>query len=206
MITIDGMVIDAALREEHSFEADVSEHPVESGADVTDHVRARPPVVSIEGIVSDTPLADDVIAARTAGETPSVEARARLFDIWNRREPITVETTVAVYTNMVMQSFSITEDADTGEACRFRATLKQIRLVKNKRTTVRVASPSGSRKVNLGSRPSPEVTDGGGGAQSPPLRATRDASQAAQHANRISLFNSNGTSNYGQFDPLAVGR
>lgn len=193
MITIDGMVVDAALREEHNFEADVSEHPVESGADITDHVRARPPIVSIEGIVSDTPLAESVIAARTAGETPSIETRARLFDIWSARKPITIETTVSQYTSMVMQSFSITEDAETGEACRFRATFKQIRLVTNKRTTVKVSGVRGRKKVNLGSRPAPEVA-AGSAAQSPPLRATRDASQAAS-VYGTSLIN-NGKTNY----------
>jgi hypothetical protein len=195
VIRIGDMLVDAAIREEHSFEADVSEHPVEKGANITDHVRARPPMLVIEGIVSDTPLADDVIAARPVGETPSTEARARLFDIWHAGEPVEVETTVAVYSNMIMQSFVITEDAETGEACGFRATFKQIRIVTNKRSTLRVAVPNGKKKLNRGSQPSSPTAASGGSAQSPPVKATRSASQGARLANRISLIN-NGKTNY----------
>jgi len=200
VIRIGDMLVDAAIREEHNFEADVSEHPVETGADVTDHVRVRAPLVTVEGVVSDTPLEDEIVNARADGETPSTEARARLFDIWNAREPITIETTFALYTNMIMQSFVVTEDGDTGEACRFRATFKQIKLVTNKRTTVKVSVPRGKKKLNRGSQPAAPTAAAGGSAQSPPTRATRDASQLAIRTNRVSLFN-NGTTNYQPVTP-----
>lgn len=193
MITIADLIVDAAAREEHNFEADVSEHPVETGAAITDHVRAKPPTVVIEGIVSDTPL-EPVASLRNDDALPSYTARVRLFEIWYAREPVTIETTVSVYKNMVMQSFNITEDGETGEACRFRATFKQIKLITNNRTTVTVAVPNAKKKLNRGNKPSAEAPDGGG--QSPPAKATRTASAGARTFNRISLFNADGTTNY----------
>ena len=48
MITIAGFVIDAALRETHTYESEVTEYPVESGAMITDNIRPRPITIEIE--------------------------------------------------------------------------------------------------------------------------------------------------------------
>lgn len=47
--------LDVDLQESHDLASDITEHPVEEGADVTDHVRPRLRRVTIEGYVSDTP-------------------------------------------------------------------------------------------------------------------------------------------------------
>jgi hypothetical protein len=41
---------------EHGQTALVTQHPVESGADISDHVRPELPTVTLEGVVSNTPL------------------------------------------------------------------------------------------------------------------------------------------------------
>ena len=48
--------LDVDLQESHDLASDITEHPVEEGADVTDHVRPRLRRVTIEGYVSDTPM------------------------------------------------------------------------------------------------------------------------------------------------------
>jgi hypothetical protein len=163
-LLIDGYEIDIAESEEHVFENEVTEHPVESGGDITDHVRARAISLTIEGIVSDTPLA--ALAQRRnelvviGGETfakPSEEAFARLLEINATREPITIETSLRSYTDMVLEHFSAPRNAGTGDALRFTATFKQIRLVTNERTTILVATPRGSKPVNRGQAFAPVV-------------------------------------------------
>lgn len=163
-LIIDGYEIDVAESEEHTFENDVTEHPVESGADITDHVRARAIVVTVEGIVSDTPL--EALARRRnelveiGGETfakPSEEAFARLLEINDSREPITIETSLKTYSDMVLQSLSAPRNAGTGEALRFSATFKQVRLVTSERTTVLVSVPRGKKKINRGQAFAPIV-------------------------------------------------
>jgi hypothetical protein len=47
--------LDVDLQESHDLASDITEHPVEEGVDVTDHVRPRLRRVTIEGYVSDTP-------------------------------------------------------------------------------------------------------------------------------------------------------
>lgn len=48
--------IDVTLREAPDLSAEVTEHPVEQGADVTDHVRLKPLVLVIEGYVTNQPI------------------------------------------------------------------------------------------------------------------------------------------------------
>jgi hypothetical protein len=156
-ILIDGYEIDVAISEEHTYDSEVTEHPVESGSAVVDNVRPRPISVSIEGFVSDTPIGE--LAKRREGSSlPSSEAFARLQIIRDAREPITISTSLRDYDNMILESLSIPTSSENGGALHFRATFKQIRIVTNERTTIRVAEPRGKSGTNRGNKPSPKVT------------------------------------------------
>lgn len=166
MILIDGYPIDCAKFEDHTLESDVTEDPVESGANMTHHVRALPARVSLEAWVSDTPLGDmvqtrarsAVLTALSTGSLPipSDEAYARLRLIHEKREPITIETNLRRYDNMVLRSLSVPIDVGTGDALMFRAEFVEVRIVTNERTVVRVAVPSGKSKVNRGHKAAEE--------------------------------------------------
>ena len=168
-VVIDGYTIDAALRETHSREAEISDYPVEEGADVTDNVRARPKSVEIEGIVSDTPIG--AMATLRGGATgsaspdgellflPSDEALAKLEAIFAARAPVTVETSAKTYENMVLVSLEVPRDISTGEALRFTASFREIILVQVNRTTVRVSSPSGAARKNAGNHTYKTLSD-----------------------------------------------
>lgn len=159
MILIDGFAIDCAEREEHSFDSEITEHPVETGADVADHVRARPIVVTIEGIVSDTPIGEIVAQGfREEGEKPSDAAKAKLLQIRDDREPVPLETSLGGYTNMLLESVSFPRSASDGDSLRFRATFKQVVLVTNLRRTIRVRVPRSAGKVVVGNKATTPVT------------------------------------------------
>lgn len=55
-VRIGRYVLDVALTEDHTFEADITDFPVESSGSVSDNIRPKPVKIRIEGIVSDTPL------------------------------------------------------------------------------------------------------------------------------------------------------
>lgn len=151
-ITIDGFEIDATLSEGHDLNAEVTAYPVESGSDVTDHVRLLPITVTLDCVVSDTPIGS--LATRRGGfSLPSDDAYAHLVSLRNAREPVTIETSLAVFENMVCTAVSIPRAAENGDSLRFSATFTQIQLITNARTTVRVSVPKAAKKVNLGNRP-----------------------------------------------------
>jgi Dit-like phage tail protein len=173
MIIVDGFIIDCSLNETHTLNSEATEFPVESGADLTDHIRQLPVEVLIEGMVSDTPIGAMATIrdgeALTLGEgeiadavLPSDAAIAHLERIWSRRQPVTIQTGLGarrgssggkVYERMAMTELEIPRDPATGNAVRFTAKFRQINIVTNERTTVPTATPGGSGKRKLGTKP-----------------------------------------------------
>lgn len=54
--TGESVTFDAMIRESHTVEVRVTEHPIEQGADVSDHAQARPRDFSVSVVVSETPV------------------------------------------------------------------------------------------------------------------------------------------------------
>lgn len=54
-LTIGPIWIDVSISETHGLSADVTQHPVESGSDMTDHIRPTPRTIQIEGLVTNHP-------------------------------------------------------------------------------------------------------------------------------------------------------
>jgi hypothetical protein len=138
VIRIGGYLIDAAISEEESLDADVTEYPVESGAVITDHVRNRPRKLDLEFVVSDTPIGA-AAGARAADVVPSSEARQTLEALRATRQPFSVVTSVRTYDNMVFTSLSFPRDGDTGDALRGKASLQQIEIVQVRRVSVKLS-------------------------------------------------------------------
>ncbi len=55
-VRIGRYVLDVAISEQHKYEAEVTDFPVESGGSISDHIRPKPFTLTIEGVVTDTPL------------------------------------------------------------------------------------------------------------------------------------------------------
>ncbi len=176
--TIDGFEVDVVKSAEHTLGAEITDHPVEKGADTSDHIRLLAAALSMEVIISDTPIGPiatrrgDVLADGSLTNAPSLDALAWLETVRLRREPITVFTGTKSYENMGLKSFSHVEDSTIGDALRVKLEFKQMEFVTNERTTILVASPRAAKKVNLGTKPSPAVPD----VPPPPAAAERNRS------------------------------
>lgn len=90
-LTIGTIWIDVSISETHSLTAEVSEHPVEDGSNISDNVRAQPRTVQLEGLVTNHPTelplshAGGVRASDDAGFIDVVTAPGQ------RRPPMTRE-------------------------------------------------------------------------------------------------------------------
>ena len=157
-IFIDDFEIDATISETHQFDSDVTDHPVESGADVTDNVRVKPIIVTINGIVRDSPLGEMASVRQNlgpgVGNLPSDDFIAKVLGIRDAREPVSISTTLQTYDDMVLQSLTVPRDSKTGRAAVFTAVFKQVIFVKTDRSLVRVATPPAQGKTNLGNKAS----------------------------------------------------
>lgn len=158
MIFIAGYPIDAALSEDHNLSNEITSDPVEGGSDVTDNARVLPDEVSYDCIVSDRPRGL-VAAARSSGgqfttTSPSIDAYRRMRELRAARTLVTVVDSFGQRDNMMVASVTITRKAEGGRALRFTLKLKQVVVVTNERTIVKV---SVARAAKLEQRTKPVV-------------------------------------------------
>lgn len=144
---IDSLVLDASVSESHTVEVQITDHPVEQGVDVTDHRRRKPRQLTIEGIVSNTPLPQvsdpttlvtvgnvtfqSLSAGSTADTVPALNAYQTLLALADSPKLITVITALQTYENMTLSNLSVPRDASVGQSLHFTATLREIKLVRN---------------------------------------------------------------------------
>lgn len=129
--------LDASLSEVHSASVEVTDHPVESGASISDHARALPEQLTIEGLVTNNPLWGPTQPAteafqkgrpvRASAPSRSGAIYRKLLALKDAGTAIDVKTGLREYTDMVITSLNVPRDASTGDALRFSITLKQIK-------------------------------------------------------------------------------
>jgi len=122
------MWLDATVSESESLTVDWTEHPIESGASVTDHAVVRQPELSLEGVITRTPLwmsaeADNVDPAHL--DTQLDALRGMLAD----REPILIVTGLRAYEGYRMTSLTISRAAGDGQSVKVSMALKPMQIV-----------------------------------------------------------------------------
>lgn len=151
-VRIDGFLIDAAMTESHELEAEPTSFPTEDGSDFTDNVRKKPKRCTIEGVITDTPMGLAATERQRDNVLPSEAGLAKLEEIYENAEPITIETTLKVYDRMVLTSLVIPKDKDTGKSLRFTATFQELRIASTTRAVVRTSTPRARRKRDRGTQ------------------------------------------------------
>lgn len=160
---IDTLTVDASLSEQHTSEVEVTEHPVEVGASITDHLRPKPDMLVLEGVVSNDPMPSsaDPDLPRSSGTalfsthsesdaTRAGQAYRTLLALKESGHLITVVTSLRSYDNMALKSLSVPRSPQSGQALRFSATFIEVKLVSN-REVVLPAQP----KQKLGKKATP---------------------------------------------------
>lgn len=158
----DSIVFDATVSETHSFSTQVSENPVEKGADVTDHVRAKPAVVKLECYATDNPLSSN----RKKDEKTSIflgspkEETGRGLNVFLALEQLKDNGTVCQlftglkkYENMVIEEITVPRDSSISRGFKFTISLREVVIVQSQ--TVQVQKPkkkSAQKKVVAGAQ------------------------------------------------------
>lgn len=151
------LIVDATLSESHALEAEVTDYPIESGGSFSDNIRPRPLTLSLECIVSNTPI-DPIVNYRQKDTQPASYAESFLRQVFEARDVVEVVTSLRTYRDMAIESLNIDVSRDVGDALKFSAKFKQIVTVQNanvnnKRVATR-GGGGGSGKKKLGGQPS----------------------------------------------------
>ena len=130
--TLEAIEFDASVQETHSNSAEITQHPVEEGADITDHIRRQPEELSVNVIVSNNPpiilasLRAQPISGFGDPATRAEDAHQFLRTIMNNNQLVQFSTTLRDYTNMAIVSMSVDRDATTGNIANINMTLREI--------------------------------------------------------------------------------
>jgi hypothetical protein len=106
-----------------SDDLEITQHPVQQGAAITDHAYLKPATVSIKIMFN-------------AADAPLAETYAKLRQLQASREPFDVVTGKRAYKNMLFKSLGQTNDAQTENVLSISAELQEIFIVQVETTTV----------------------------------------------------------------------
>lgn len=143
--TIAGIRIDAVLNENHVFENEITQWPVEGGAQIIDHVRQLPIQYSLSGVISQTPVeifggSDNPLF--NTDKTNKVQVQFNEFlklagfktegskaVSSNTFQLVDIVTGLRAYNNMAISRISFPRDNNTGKSLRFEIGLIQVEFV-----------------------------------------------------------------------------
>jgi hypothetical protein len=143
---ISDMKIDAFLTETYQFQNDVTDVPVEEGVNVTDHVVGKPDVIQVSAFIGqaeftayngDTKDLDS--PSGTDKKQRIMNAYKELLRLKREMEPITVTLGLDTFKNMIITSFNIDRDAETGADLAFDMTFNEIKIVKSQSVSINSA-------------------------------------------------------------------
>lgn len=164
------VLLDAVPQETHSGSAQVTQHPVERGAAITDHVRADPETLTISAVVSDHPLRNTDLsveqqsiaavqgigAAAIGGgyvEGRAARTYAQLLSLKDVGALCSVTTSVRHYEDMVLTDLQRTREAAGGTSLRFSATFRRVRLVESQIVQMSTGGKREAPKTTGGQQP-----------------------------------------------------
>lgn len=143
--------LDATLAENHSFKAEITSFPVENGADITDHIRNAPIEITVEGMVTNSPIRVFAGEPNNFSDQPFGNrvtlALEELLRIREERELVELVTGLQVYENMGMRSLDIPRSASQGQVLQFSAVFREVALVGVETVTVNNAAPAVADKA-----------------------------------------------------------
>lgn len=122
--------MDALISESPDYSATPTQSQVENGSTISDHVTLKPLKLTIQGLVTDTPVGF-IRQFSSVFQKPSPSQQALIFltKLWRDRLPFTFVGGLTVYNSMVITSFTPVSSAETGDALRFSCTMEQLILV-----------------------------------------------------------------------------
>lgn len=166
--------LDLILTETHSLNAAVTQHPVQDGSTISDHITILPRSGTMRVLVSNFSLAT---AAESQAETwqevyeqgeaaqknlpnRAADAWEKLKDLVKRRELVKVVTSLEVYEDVALTRVETARDGETGDALEIDIDYEQVTKVKLKETKVTAQVQPRDMKSTINQKSAVQVNSG----------------------------------------------
>jgi len=152
--SIGGIIPDVVVEETHTDEIEITQHPVQQGAAISDHAYKKPMTLKMSVMFGK----DDINITYK-----------KLLDLQNKNEPMDVVTGKRSYKNMMIKSLSVTTNKDTNSILKVEAELTEVIIVSVTVTNV----PARSKQKNAGKT---GATEKAGSKQAQPVQEEKKKS------------------------------
>ncbi|MGJ0625767.1 phage baseplate protein [Xenorhabdus bovienii] len=143
---IEMIVPSVVISEKHMDSTEITEHPVQRGASISDHAYDKPSEVTMEiGFAGGGSLIDgfdtskiklfDLDTGATLGKSPK-EVYEQLLKLKASKEPFDVTTGKRQYKNMLIRAIEVTTDKTSENVLMVTLTLREVIIVETKEETV----------------------------------------------------------------------
>lgn len=133
---VGGWFFDAFLSLDHNSTATPTEHPIQTGAAITDHVIIGPQELTIQIGMSD--VAKSLVNGQfTGGWSRSVTAYKIIKELWRNRIPLQIVTRLDVYQNMIVENIIATDTYENLNNLKATITFRELLIARVE--TVRVS-------------------------------------------------------------------
>lgn len=133
-VSINGIEFDALIDETRTLEAAVPEYAVEKGYMVSDSIILNPEKLAMTLFVTNTPVTWRTRHGINPGRVEEVVKK--LEELYFAREPVKIVTSDAVYSNMAIESLTISKTFEIGYAREIPIAFKKIEVTKIATTTI----------------------------------------------------------------------
>lgn len=157
---IGDLILDASHIENIKYSSKLTDHYVENGSVISDHILLQPVSFSLEGSVTDDSI-DIVGYAQSFFNLPKfnssnisnrgakqIAAYELLTSLYNSKSLVTVVAYLDTFTDMAIENLVFPNDANTGNRLFFKIELKKANFATVK--TVNVGTLSSSGSINSG--------------------------------------------------------
>lgn len=164
------IAFDCTVNENHTDTLTITEHPVETGANVSDHAQKEPDSLTLQGIISNQPillnLVDD-LQPSVPGGTPGNRAQDAYNEFLRLQQTaslLKVTTELRNYQNMMIQDINVRRDKTTRNILDIGLTLREFRRATVETTDApEPTEPVHRTRTNQGrkqkKKPAPEVEE-----------------------------------------------
>jgi hypothetical protein len=137
--SIGGFKIDAFLSETYQFTNEVTDVPVEEGVNITDHVVEKADVIQVSAFIGQTEFTaydgdvPDNLQSLTDLDKSSriMKAYRELKRMKSARLPVTVVLGLDTFKDMIITSFNIGRDVETGADLSFDMTFNELKVIRS---------------------------------------------------------------------------
>lgn len=127
---VGAIVFDATLTEVYRLNSNVTQHPVEDGAQIVDHIQTQPLEIEIVGVISNTPLpfvtVDTALLRSFITPKRAEDFYDRLIDLQKRGQLVIVATMVDVWEDMAITSVQLDRDPQSANVVQLRVSFREV--------------------------------------------------------------------------------